>query len=124
MAKKKAKKEKVKKANAAKKKATPDELFSEWWEKKADKLVTKIEKAWIKSNKPNDEDDEPGGDHWHVNNMMHSGDAHEMTYDIAEKVFLVGFSGDKWEPSMGDSLFCDLDMVIEAAYLAGKEMVT
>lgn len=107
-----------------KKKATPEELFGEWWEKKASKKVVKIEKKWISSNEPNGEDDEPGGDDWHVNQMMHDGDAQEMTYEIAERVFMLGFKGKKWEPDMSDSLFCDLDEIIEDAYLAGKEMVS
>lgn len=105
-------------------KANPSDLFREWWDKKAGKRVSKIEKAWIKENLPNDPDDEPGGDDWHVNQMMHSGDAHEMTWDIAERAFLAGYLGEKWEPDMSDSLFCDLDSVIEDAYLAGKESVT
>jgi hypothetical protein len=106
------------------KKATPEELFGEWWMKKASKKVDKIEKKWISSNEPNGDDDEPGGDDWHVNQMMHSGDAHEMTYEIAERVFMLGFKGNKWEPDMSDSLFCDLDDIINDAYLAGKEMVS
>lgn len=105
------------------KKATPSELFGEWWRKKAQKKVDKIEKTWLKSNPPN-EDEEPGGDEWHVNQMMHSGDAAEIAYDIAERVFLMGYEGEKWEFNMGDSLFCDLDEVICAAYLAGKESVS
>ena len=112
------------KKKAAKKKATPEQLFSEWWNKKAVKKVDKIEKAWLKSNEPNDEEDEGGGDDWHVNQMMHSGDAHELTYEIDERVFLSGFKGEKWKPSMGDSLFCDLDEIISDAYLAGKESVS
>jgi hypothetical protein len=47
-----------------------------------------------------------------------------MTYEIAERVFLAGYKGEKWEPSMGDSLFCDLDEIINNAYLAGKESVS
>jgi hypothetical protein len=108
----------------ATKKATPEQLFGEWWSKKAEKKVSKIEKAWVSSNEPNGEEDEPGGDDWHVNQMMHDGDAHGMTYEIAEQVFLMGFKGEKWEPNMADSLFCDLDDIIFDAYLAGKEMVS
>jgi hypothetical protein len=107
---------------AKKKKAKPEQLFSEWWEKKAVKKVDKIEKAWLESNEPNS--DEDGGDDWYVNQMMHAGDAHELTYEIAERAFLAGYKGKRWEPGMGDSLFCDLDEVIELAYLAGKESVS
>jgi len=112
------------KKTARKKKATPEQLFGEWWNKKASKKVEKIEKAWLKSNEPNDEEDDGGGDDWHVNQMMHAGDAHEMTYEIAERVFLIGYKGKNWAPSMGDSLFCDLDEIIGEAYLAGKESVS
>jgi len=109
---------------AVRKKLTPGELFAEWWDKKGGKKVSKIEKAWIKSNEPNGEDEDGGGDHWHVNRMMHDGDAHEMTWDIAERAFLAGHNGEKWEPDMSDSLFCDLDEVVNDAYLAGKESVS
>jgi hypothetical protein len=109
-------------AKRVKKKATPEELFSEWW-KKAAKKVDRIEKAWLGSNEPNS-DEEGGGDDWHVNRMMHSGDAHELTYEIAERVFLSGYNGEDWAPNMGDSLFCDLDDIIGSAYLAGKESVS
>jgi len=112
------------KKKTAKKKATPEQLFGEWWEKKASKKVDKIEKAWLKSNEPNSDEDDCGGDDWHVNQMMHNGDAHELAYEIAERVFLSGYKGEKWEPSMGDSLFCDLDEIIGDAYLAGKESVS
>lgn len=108
---------------ARKKKATSEQLFAEWWKKKAEKRVLKIEKDWLKKNAPN-EDEEGGGDHWHVNQMMHDGDASGMTFEIAERVFLMGQGGEMWEMNMSDSLFCDLDQVIEDAYLAGKEMVS
>lgn len=114
-----------KKAASRKKKATPAELFSEWWNKVAEKKVTKIEKAWLACTEPNGENDEDEGtDSWHVNQMMHAGEAHEMTYEIAERVFMLGLEGKTWKPSVGDSLFCDLDEVVELAYLAGKESVT
>jgi hypothetical protein len=112
------------KKRAKKDKATPEQLFSEWWSKKAEKMVAKIEKKWLASNEPNDEEDEPGGDDWHVNQMMHDGDAHNMTYEIAERVFLIGFNRENWEPNMGDSLFCNLNDIINDAYLAGKEMAS
>lgn len=108
-----------------KKKVTPEILFQEWWDKKGSKKVSKIEKAWLNCTEPNGDDDEDEGtDSWHVNAMMHAGDAHDMTFDIAERAFLAGFHGNKWEPDMGESLFCDLDQVVEDAYLHGKESVT
>ena len=110
---------------ARKKKATPAELFSEWWNKKAEKMVAKIEKAWLSSTEPNGEDDDDEGSiSWYVNKMMHAGNAQEMTYEIADRVFMLGLEGKTWKPSVGDSLFCDLDEVVELAYLAGKESVT
>ena len=94
--------------------------FSEWWSKVAQKKVDKIERSWLKENEPNDPEDDGGGDHWHVNEMMHSGDAHEMTAEIAERVFEQGRNGEKWEFDQSDSLYCDLDSVIVEAYEAGK----
>jgi hypothetical protein len=98
------------------KQKSPESLFQNWWQKTASKKVTKIEKAWIKKNKPN-EDDEPGGDYWHVNQMMHDGEAYNMTYDIAEKSFLQGYNNEEHD---SDSLYCELDEVINLAYQAGK----
>lgn len=99
---------------------TPQDIFGDWWNKNAVKKVDKIEKKWLKQNEPNDPEEDAGGDHWHVNEMMHNGDAHEMTYDIAEEVFIKGYSGEKWEYNQGDSLYCELDDVICEAYEAGK----
>ena len=107
---------------ARKKKAGSEELFREWW-KRAGKRVLKIEKAWIKKKPPN-VDEEGGGDYWHVNRMMHGGDAYDTVVEIAERVFMMGQRGEFWEMGVSDSLFCELDGVIEDAYLAGKEMVS
>lgn len=94
--------------------------FGDWWEAVASKKVAKVEKNWIKNNEPNDSEDEGGGDHWHVNEMMHEGGAFEVTAELAEEVWNKGSSGEKWEMTMGDSLFCELDDVIFEAYEAGK----
>jgi len=98
------------------------ELFKQWWEKVAEKKVSKIEKKWIKENEPNDPNEEEGGDSWYVNRMMHDGDAHNMTYEIAEEIFILGYNKKKWEPDMSDSLFCDLDNIVAEAYEAGKKL--
>lgn len=100
----------------------PKDLFSDWWSKVAQKKVDKIEKTWLKGNEPNDPDEDGGGDHWHVNEMMHNGDASEMTAEIAEEIFLKGYNGEEWIGDMSDSLFCDLDEVISLAYEAGKNL--
>lgn len=94
--------------------------FDDWWDKVAQKEVDKIERQWLKENEPNDPEEDAGGDHWHVNEMMHSGDAHEMTAEIAERVFNMGKAGEKWEYNQSDSLYCELDDVICKAYEAGK----
>lgn len=96
--------------------------FGDWWGKVAQKKVDKIERDWLKENEPNDPADDGGGDHWHVNQMMHEGDAHNMTYDNAEEAFLKGQNGEKWEMSMSSSLFCDLDSVVVEAYEAGLQL--
>jgi hypothetical protein len=110
----------------AKKKTTQKKIsyksFSDWWDKVGSKEVDKIEKAWLKNNKPNDDEDEGGGDHWHVNQMMHNGDAHEMTYEKAEYAFEEGLKGKKWTLKQDDSLYCDLDEVTIKAYEAGKAL--
>lgn len=117
-----AKKPAAKKSVAKKpKKVAPEVLFGEWWGKVAQKRVSKIEDEWVKENEPNDPEDDGGGDHWHVNEMMHSGDASEMTYDIAEQVFIKGYNKEKWQMSQCESLYCELDSVIDEAYEAGRK---
>lgn len=108
-------------AKKPKKTETPQELFGNWWNKVAEKKVNKIEKKWLKENEPNDPDDDGGGDHWHVNQLMHDGEAHNATYDIAEQAFIKGYNQENWEMDMSESLFCDLDSVIHEAYEAGKK---
>jgi hypothetical protein len=128
MAKKIAKKKNTKVAKkVAKKKITkknvkksPEKAFDSWWLKTATKKVDKIENQWVKQNEPNGPDDEEGGDHWCVNQMMHDGDASGMTYDIAKEVFIKGFNNESWDMSQSESLYCELDDVIAEAYPAGK----
>lgn len=96
--------------------------FQDWWDKFAQKKVSKIEKQWLKNNKPNDPDEEDGGDYWHVNQMMFDGEAHSMTYENSEEVFEKGLNGEEWEMDMSYSLFCDLDDIINEAYQAGKSL--
>jgi hypothetical protein len=118
-----AKKAKIAKKPAKKvaKKSKTFASFADWWDKVAQKKVDKIERNWISINEPNDPDDEDGGDSWHVNQLMHEGEAHNATYDIAEEVFNKGKNGETWKPNMSDSLFCELDDVIFESYEAGKK---
>lgn len=122
MAKKIAKKpvKQIVKKSIKKVQKTPEELFGDWWNKIAEKKVSKIESKWLKENEPNDPEEE-GGDHWHVNEMMYSGDASEMTYEIAKEIFILGYKKESWEMTQSDSLYCDLDEVIMMAYEAGKK---
>lgn len=94
--------------------------FEEWWSKVAQVKVDKIERSWLKDNEPNDPDDDGGGDHWCVNEMMHSGDAHEMTAEIAEEIFEKGRKGEPWQMAQENSLYCELDEIIEESYEAGR----
>ena len=87
--------------------------FDEWWGKIASKKVDKIE---------NDPEDDGGGDDWCVNEMMHNGDAHEMTSENAQPIFEMGAKGKSWTMDQSDSLYCDLDEVIMEAYEAGKRL--
>lgn len=96
--------------------------FDDWWSAVAEKQVARIEQEWLKDNEPNDPEEEDGGDHWNANQMMHDGEAHEMTAELAEEVWNKGVAGEEWEMSMEYSLFCDLDDVIAAAYHAGKAL--
>ena len=116
MSKKKAKKKTAKPATKSYKN------FSEWWDEVGSIEVNKIEDDWLKNNEPNDEEDEGGGDDWCVNEMMHNGDAHEMTYEKAEHAFEEGLKGKKWTLKQDDSLYCDLDEVTIKAYEAGKTL--
>jgi hypothetical protein len=116
-----AKKIAKKAAKKTSKKAISWKTFEEWWDKVAQKKVDKIERDWVKENEPNDPDEDEGGDHWCVNQMMHEGDAHNMTYEIAEEIFNKGKNGEKWQMQQTDSLYCELDSVIMESYEAGKK---
>lgn len=96
--------------------------FDSWWNLFGEKMTSKIEKDWIKDNEPNDPDEEEGGDHWHVNEMMHNGDAHEMTSEIAAEFFEKGLKNESCDFGQCDSLYCELDDVTLAAYEAGKKL--
>lgn len=86
--------------------------FETWWEKsKCTKRVEDFESDWLKDNEPNEE--EEGGDYWHVNQMVHDGEAFEMTYEHAETVFnRVLNEGKEGQPGQMDSLYCELDDII------------
>jgi hypothetical protein len=114
--------EKVVKTVAKKKKTVAKNFksFDEWWQNVAQKKVEKIENKWLKENEPNNPEDEGGGDHWHVNEMMHGGDASEMTYEIAREAWEKIASGEVWEFGQESSLYCELDDVIIEAAKAAK----
>lgn len=101
-------------------KKDPAEMFETWWNNSGSSKVSKIEKKWLKENKPNDPDDEEGGDFWCVNEMMHNGDAHEMTYENAKTAFEKGMNGE--DADQCDSLYCELDSVIWDAHAVGKKV--
>lgn len=114
----------AKKKPALKKAAANKEWsnFAQWWEKVASKKVNKIERDWLKENEPNDPEEVGGGDHWCVNEMMHSGDACEITGEIAEEAFNKTAAGEAWEMTQSESLYCSLDGVIMEAAEAGKSL--
>ena len=100
---------------------TPKELFDDWWSKTGSAKVSKIVNKWTKENEPN-ADEEAGGDYWHVNRMMHEGEAERMTEETAEEIFIKGANGEDWEPNQFDSFYnAELDAVIMEAYKAGKK---
>jgi hypothetical protein len=105
---------------AAKTPAAKFKSFDEWWDKVAQKKVDKIEKEWLKENEPNDPEDDGGGDHWHVNEMMHRGDASEMTCEIASEVWDLASADKNWRMDQTHSLYCELDSVIMEAGEAAK----
>jgi len=97
--------------------------FADWWDKSKSQSKTDMYvKKWIKANPPN-EDDEPGGDHWHVNQMMHEGEANELCYEIAMEVFNRTLSdGEDAKPTQSDALYCGLDQIIWDAHSAALKL--
>ena len=97
--------------------------FDIWWKKfKAEARINKFVRKWLKDNPPNPEDEECGGDYWHVNQMIHDGEAFGMCYNISREVFERVLEGEEAEPSQSDSLYCELDKIIWAAYYAALEI--
>lgn len=90
-------------------KATPEQLFSEWWNKNAKKVarMTKLR------------------DTYQISLLEPSvGKAYEVVLGRANNAFRAGHLGNIWKPSEQDRLNFNLDKIIEDAYLAGKESVS
>ena len=99
------------------------EDFDEWWDQVAHEKVSTAQDEWMKDNEPNEDPDEPGGDYWFRNQMMHDGEAHRMTSESAEEAFDAGLNGEKWSLGYDNALgIDDLDAVIRSAYEAGKHL--
>jgi hypothetical protein len=98
----------------------PATLFDAWWDAyNAQEKIDKFVRRWRKSNPPNPEDEDCGGDHWHVNQMVHTGEADEMCLETARDVFTRTLTdGEDGRPTQLDSLYCDLDDIVDAAYEA------
>ena len=94
----------------AAKKATPGELFDEWWKKNAAKKVDRAVKraVWCR-----------------LVPWLEPGDARawEVVWGLANDAFRAGHLGEIWNPSE-ECIGRGLDKVIEDAYLAGKESVS
>lgn len=123
--KKKAAKKIAKKKTSPKKKVSPKKTFTNfesWWTKIAEKKVSKMEKAYLKEYPDYDPEEELGGDSSYVHAMFHEGEAHNMTYDIAEEVFNKALSGEKFNLDQTHSLYCELDEVITEAQQAGYDL--
>ncbi len=94
--------------------------FDQWWDSsKSQSKINKFRLKWLKENPPNPEDEDCGGDFWHVNQMVHEGEADDMCRENAEEVFERTLKeGEEGKPTQCDSLYCELDDIIWAAHEA------
>lgn len=120
----KKKKPAKKAAKAVKKvKINLDLEFDNWWAKNGEKRLNKIVKDWKKHNIPNDDDDEGGGDYWHINNAMWNGDFFDAIPETSFEVFKKGFSKEEWQMDQSETTYDEnLDRIIIDAYEAGKQI--
>jgi len=86
-------------------------LFSEWWEKNADKKVNKICDGRVP---------------YKLGLYLEVGDgkAAGVVWGLANNAFRAGHLGEIWNRSEQELPGCGLDKIIEDAYLAGKESVS
>lgn len=98
--------------------------FDSWWEiSKSQNKINKFRLKWLKENPPNPEDEDCGGDFWHVNQMVHEGEADDMCYENAREVFERTLEeGEEGKPTQCDSLYCDLDDIIWDGYNAALKI--
>ena len=94
--------------------------FNVWWEQVGEPKASKMVEEHCREHEPNDPDDSAGGDSWHVNDLMHSGEAVEQIAERAGGLFKKGRAGEFWEMTTSDTSYCELDEVLEEAYEAGK----
>ena len=95
--------------------------FDTWWNEVAVPMSSSFINTHLEEYPDYTEGDaEDYSDFGCVHRMVHTGETGRILWDICEEVFDKGYNGIEWELDMADSLFCDLDKVIELSYEAGE----
>lgn len=96
--------------------------FDKWWAKVAKPKMDKYIKAYLRNNPDyTEEDAEDYSDSGCVHRLIHEGDAADVLWDTCQEVFNMGYDDEDWKMDMSQSLFCELDDIIELAYEAGAK---
>jgi len=95
--------------------------FDHWWVSVAQPRVNHFIDGYLDEFPDYTEEDmEDYTDSGCVHRLVHEGETENTVWEICQEVFEKGYDGVDWSMSMSDSLFCELDNVIELAFEAGQ----
>ena len=97
------------------------EGFDKWWVEIAEPRMNHFIDNYLKNNPEYTEEDT--GDYTDsgcVHRLVHEGDAPDILWETCQEVYHMGYNDEPWQMDMSQSLFCELDNIIELAYEAGQ----
>lgn len=97
------------------------EEFDTWWSEVAQSRMDYFIDNYLNTNPEYTEEDvEDYTDSGCVHRLVHEGETGNVLWQICQEVFEKGHNDENWEMSMSDSLFCELDDIIQLSYEAGQ----
>jgi len=97
------------------------QAFDHWWGEVAQPRMNHYIDGYLNTNPEYTEEDvEDYTDSGCVHRMIHEGETNNMLWEICQEIFHKGYAGEDWVFDMSDSLFCELDDIIQLSYEAGQ----
>ena len=97
------------------------QAFDHWWGEVAQPRMNHYIDGYLNTNPDYTEEDvEDYTDSGCVHRMIHEGETNNMLWEICQEIFHKGYAGEDWVFDMSDSLFCELDDIIQLSYEAGQ----